>query len=198
MKKFLLSLMIAFAAYAVQAQETKPFIYGGIGSGDFWLQNAEGVDPIFAYNVGVGLELPFNQSNWGFQPALQFLSKGGKDEEQNLTMRMSYLEVPLDFFYKNSFNAKWGYKIAFGPYLGYGITGDTNVKVGNVKTSVSSFGDQIGFRRFDAGLNLQALMTTGNLFFGFNYDFGFIPIHEKVDDAFPCNNSSVVTLGIYF
>jgi hypothetical protein len=199
MKKVILSLMIAFAACTAQAQQTRPFVYGGFGAGDFWLENADGVDPIFAYNVGVGLEVPFNQGNWGFQPALQFISKGGTDEEQDITMRLSYLEVPLDFYYKKSFNATWGYKIAFGPYLGYGITGDTTVKNGSVKASVSSFGDEMNFRRFDVGLNLQALMTAGKLFFGFNYDFGFIPLHEKVEsETFPCSNSSLLTIGMYF
>ena len=56
-------------------------------------------------------------------------------------------------------------------------------------------------RRFDAGLNAQLLFEYKRLFFGLNWDLGFVPIHEKEREldnkTFPSNTSTAITVGVY-
>ena len=89
---------------------------------------------------------------------LEYIGKGAKfpGTGGDLSINLNYLEVPVDAIYHMPVGP--GHvEAGLGPYFAYGIGGSSH--------GISSFGENNGgFRRFDAGLNLQA---------GYQFDNGF-------------------------
>lgn len=197
MKRTTLFTLLLLVASGAMAQQSRLFVRGGVGEAEYWLMNAQGSKGIFGYQLGVGAELPFKNSSWGFQPIIQYVAKGAQDEETSLTMHLNYLEVPLDFYYKAEWGKGWGFKVAVGPYLSYGLNGQTKVSSGAASVSVDSFSDE-HFRRVDAGLNTDFYFSYNKFFFGMSYDMGFIPVHEKSrGDTWPSNYTGMFSIGVY-
>ena len=193
-------LLLIMAGTAVG--QVRPFVKAGIGTSEYWLQNAEGTDMRFSYAVGAGVEIPFRNSRLGISPSLLFVSKGANADESEgvrTKMQMTYLEVPLDLYYRLPLGDKWSLRFAAGPYLSYGVGGTTKVSGrGYPDLSVNTFDDD-GMNRFDCGLNLGFQATFKKFFFGIDYDLGFVPIHEKSEGlTWPSNLSTLFTVGLYF
>ena len=56
----------------------------GIGMSNWYGDDTDGTDAKFAYKVGIGLEVPFANTNvWSFQTGLNFISKGVKGNWSN-------------------------------------------------------------------------------------------------------------------
>lgn len=110
--------------------------------------------------AGVVVDVPLS-SQFSFQPGLQFVQKGTKDEQTNggitekVKLGINYIEMPLNFLYHPK-GAK-GFFIGAGPTVGIGISG--KAKYDAAGTSLSSdikFGNNIDnddIRRLDAGAN---------------------------------------------
>ena len=191
---------------ATAAAQVRPFVQAGIGNSRFWLMNAEGTKGRFAYYGGVGVELPVKRTPLGIQAALVVTSKGAdapptKNDNIETNFNLIYLEMPLDVTYRTAIGEVWGLKLAGGPYFAYGIGGKTEVETPRLHTRYDSFSGVSPMRRFDAGLNAQLLFEYKRLFFGLNWDLGFVPIHEKEREldnkTFPSNTSTAITVGVY-
>ena len=187
------------------AAQVRPFVQAGIGASEFWLMNAEGTEGRFAYHVGVGVEIPV-KNQLGIQPSLLLVSKGAnapasKNDDIETNINLVYLEMPLDVTYRFAMGSKWNLKIAAGPYFAYGIGSDTEVKTPYSHNTYGSYSGNSPMRRFDAGLNSQAVFEYKLLFFGLNWDMGFVPIHKKErsldNKTCPCNYSAALTMGLF-
>ena len=56
-------------------------VNAGIGMSNWYGDDTDGTDAKFAYKVGIGLEVPFANTNiWSFQTGLNFISKGVKGD----------------------------------------------------------------------------------------------------------------------
>ena len=201
-------LIIGLALLTVMTAtaQVRPFVQAGLGSSQFWLMNAEGTEGRFAYHGGVGVEFPIKETPFGIQAALMVTSKGAdappsKNDNIETNISLIYLEMPLDVTYRTAIGGTWVLKLAGGPYFAYGIGGKTEVETPRLHTRYDSFGGTSSMRRFDAGLNAQILFEYKKLFFGLNWDLGFIPIHEKEREldnkTFPSNTSTAITVGVY-
>ena len=65
MKKIILFTLLAVSTVFVSAQNAvnvKWNVNAGIGVGDYYGENTDGTDAKFAYRIGVGMELPFNNT----------------------------------------------------------------------------------------------------------------------------------------
>lgn len=204
-KRLSLILLTVFVTITAAAQ-VRPFVQAGLGSSQFWLMNAEGTEGRFAYHGGVGVEFPIKETPLGIQAALIVTSKGAdapptKDDNIETNINLIYLEMPLDVTYRTAIGGAWGMKLAGGPYFAYGIGGKTEVETPRLRTRYDSFGSISRMKRFDAGLNAQIIFEYKKLFFGMNWDLGFIPIHEKEHEldnkTFPSNTSTAITIGMY-
>lgn len=205
MKRILL-FAVALVATMTAGAQVRPFVQGGLGTSEFWLMNAEGTKARFAYLGGLGVDCPIKNTQWGIRVAVMMSTKGADapptaDDNTDMTIQMNYLELPLDVTYRAAINNDWSVKLAGGPYFAYGIGGDTEVKTNLGRTVVGSFSGPSPMRRFDAGLNAQMMFEYKKLFFGVNWDLGFVPTHEKEraldNKTFPSNSSSAIIVGFY-
>jgi hypothetical protein len=137
------------------------------------------------FNVGPTLECPISEM-FSFETALLLSTLGVNSEydygEGNVKESLSllYLQIPLTA--KAAFDVG-GTKLfgAFGPYLGYGLSGkwksdaypDEDVKWGT--------GTEDHFKRFDAGLHFGAGVLVKVIEISLTYDLGLANIASHTD-----------------
>lgn len=98
----------------------------------------------------------------------EFIQKGSKD--QGTKVRENYLELQGDALYYHKLTNGDGIYGGLGPFIAYGIGG----KASGNGFDASTFGSE-GYKRFDAGLNVQAGYQMSSGFrFSLGYDLGLV------------------------
>jgi hypothetical protein len=205
---FLFSVSLAIGQIADRAKPA----FGVTGGVNF--QNLNGKDRngnkldndmIMGFNVGANVQIPI-VPEFFFQPGLLFSTKGAKNVAGPVTttIRLSYIELPLNLVYKSSLGA--GYvMLGFGPYLGYGIMGKAVFESGSARvesdiefTNTVAAGDPLTtvyFRPLDVGGNIfVGYETAMGLFFQLNSQLGMISINPE-DNRFPADDLSIKNTG---
>ncbi len=121
---------------------------------------------------------------------LEYIGKGAKfpGAGSNTAINLNYLEVPIDAVYHLP-AGPGRIEAGLGPYFAYGIGGSSN--------GVSSFGQNNGgFKRFDAGLNLQAGYQFDNgLSLRLGYDLGLANVEYADQDVKGHTRTLSINLG---
>jgi hypothetical protein len=169
-------------------------ILGGLNFQNFNGKNNSGNqldnDLIIGYHAGFNVQIPV-APDFYFQPGLLFSLKGSEGSYGLVTgkHKLSYLEVPLNLVYKGLLGN--GYvTLGFGPYIAYGIMGNSTLEVGSVSleadvefTNVVESGDQFAathFRPFDAGGNIFfGYEMAGGIFMQLNAQLGMLKINPE-------------------
>lgn len=169
-----LSVLLALTGACANAQSagTATITSGGTTFGlraGVNMQNINGKDAInnklenkliIGYNAGVNAEIPI-ANDYYLQPGILFSTKGAKLNNNYGTIKLSYLEVPVNFVYKPMFGTS-RILIGFGPYVGFAVGGRYKPNTGsNQKVTFKntvSVTDPAGvyIKRFDAGANFLA------------------------------------------
>jgi hypothetical protein len=171
-------------------------------------------DMLVEFHAGVNIQMPVAPSFY-FQPGLLFSVKGAKSTSGSITstVRLSYIEVPLNFVYKGKLGG--GYiMIGFGPYVAYGISGKVKTVSGGVTVdtkvafqSVVELTDPLlttYFKAFDAGGNIFAgYQMAGGIFCQLNTQIGMIKINPEnkwvADDKSSVKNTGFgISVGFRF
>ena len=155
-------------------------------------------DMLTGFNVGVNAEIPVG-IDFYFQPGLLYTIKGAKSEDVipgqsfNTTLKISYLEIPLNFLYKPMLG-KGHLILGFGPYVAFGIGGKATYEGGGSslsekikfqKTVKSSDPDDVVYiRPMDAGANMLVGYEFGNrVSFQLNTQLGLAKINPEYEGA---------------
>jgi hypothetical protein len=126
-------------------------------------------DSRVGFTIGAFLEHKYN-AHFSFQPALNFVQKGGKGSNSDITYdyKFSYLELPLDFLY----NLKAGsgrFFIGGGPWFAAGLGGKSKIDDGTgAKNSDIKFGND------NAKADLRTFELGGDILAGFKMKGGFL------------------------
>ncbi|HEU4470388.1 MAG TPA: porin family protein [Flavisolibacter sp.] len=138
------------------------------------------------FHGGVNAELPLG-TGFYLQPGVLYSQKGAAFEN-DVKVRLSYIEVPVNFVYKPILGTG-NMILGFGPYVGFGIGG--KIKYGNIETDIEFDRDYNAldpasrFKSFDAGGNLLAGYEFANrLSFQLNAQLGLVNINKEN----PANN----------
>ena len=172
----------------------------GIGMSNWYGDDTDGTDAKFAYKVGIGLEVPFANTNvWSFQTGLNFISKGVKGngvtdawDVVDVTINQLYLELPLMVGARIHTASNFDLLFKGGPYLAYGVGGKT--KIDGVSEKADTFGDD-GLKRFDAGLGLGVAFEFGKIVVGVETGTSFTKV---ASGASAYNLSALATIGYKF
>lgn len=214
---FSLLMILIFSGSSAIAQfnDNAKMSFGILGGINF--QNLNGKDSngdklendmILGYHAGVNIQIPVAPEFY-FQPGLLFSTKGAKNSSTVLgttytsTIKLSYIEVPLNFVYKGELGNGF-VMVGFGPYFGYGIGGkvlteggsvsdDSKIKFKNVVETGDP--DLVYFKAIDAGANIFAgyEMASG-IFVQLNTQFGLLKINPE-DKRITDDKSSVKNTG---
>jgi hypothetical protein len=178
---------------------------GGIGNGN-QLKNLQ---------ADILLNIPL-QSGFYLQPAFRYITKGTffesgtplSDGEAGNSIKVRYIEMPVDLVYKFSFP---GFKLCLGagPYVAYGLGGNyrtdllSNGKVVSHGSRSLAFGEEdnivspgMYLNRWDAGLNtMLGVELNSMVMIGANYSLGMVDIDNSA--AYKVKNSSLgISIGI--
>lgn len=175
-------------------------------------------DILTGFNIGLNAEIPVGVDFY-FQPGLLYSLKGAKSEDDilgqsfNTTLKISYLEIPLNFLYKPLLGT--GHLLlGFGPYVAFGVGGEATYDGGGssltekvkFKKTVSSSdpNDVVYIRPMDAGANLLAGYEFSNRFsFQLNTQLGLAKINPEYegvsnDESSVKNTGFGISLGYRF
>jgi hypothetical protein len=186
MKKLAFFILLSLVTLGVSAQSNLKWnVNAGIGMSNWYGDDTDGTDAKFAYKVGIGLEVPFANTNiWSFQTGLNFISKGVKGDGVtdawdvvDVTINQLYLELPLMVGARIHTASNFDLLFKGGPYLAYGVGGKT--KIDGVSEKADTFGDD-GLKRFDAGLGLGVAFEFGNIVVGVETGTSFTKVASGV------------------
>ena len=152
----------------------------------------------------VGIASSFAMGKYfSFEPALNFLQKGGviKEEGTSDKSTFNYLELPLNFVY-NAHSAKGKFFVGAGPSLSMGLSGKEKYDDGtNSETTDIKFGsDELtdDLKPFEAGINfLAGYQFKGGFLVSANYNAGLsnIAVTSEGDNSKAHNRYFGLRLG---
>lgn len=147
----------------------------------------------FSERIGVGARLPIS-SEISFRPELNFVSKGVRiDESYSLSMggstysvsakgslKLSYLELPLNFVYTQPSQKGAAFFIGAGPSVSLGLSGKAKADVVEITDGVREETSQSASVKFDGKENANDdYQHYKAVEFGINFLTGF-QLHNKV------------------
>ena len=170
MKKLLFSLsLLANSIGAVQAQSDVSLgLKAGATLSSYVGKQATGYESLFGFHGGGFANIGFTNL-FAFQPEILYSQKGAKSSSSDLTIRLSYLDVPLAFHV----NAD-GLFFEAGPQVGFLLAAKN--KTGNISVDTKSSYNTVDFG-YLFGLGYQRKSGLG---IGLRYNGGFTNIPKAV------------------
>jgi hypothetical protein len=208
-KKLFILTMILASATIVLAQKPAMGIHAGATLANYKAE-ALGINLDADSKVGfmVGVMADFKVSkNFSFQPALNYLQKGGilnVDEgdagSTKTTLNLDYLELPLNFLY-NVPSKSGNFFIGAGPSFSCGISGKYKAESGGetMEEDVNfGTGEEDDLKPFDFGLNfLTGYQFKQGFVVSVNYTPGMTNLSNDSEVKWK-NNYFGLTLGYFF
>lgn len=182
MKKILLSaaVLMSITAYA---QKIRIGFTTGVAIANYKSKvdgNTESGNAKAGFTAGVLADIPAG-NHLSFQPALNFVQKGTKDEQtyggvtEKIKLNINCIELPLNFLY-NSRGKNGNFFVGAGPSLAFAISGKAKYDDGTNKLSEKikfGSGDEDFMKPVDLGANFIAGYTLQNgISFCLNYNAG--------------------------
>ncbi|MBQ2857371.1 MAG: outer membrane beta-barrel protein [Bacteroidaceae bacterium] len=187
-KKFLsvLTLTLCFVLVA-KAQEdnsrkNKVIVYAGPQLSTANCGGGVALSGKFSYLAGVQYEHDLSDM-WGFYAGAEYTSKGinglefmdGHEDDYTLNYVQCNLGVKFE---KEIFGIDGLAEV--GPYVAYGIGGNsTQGSTGYEGNSFGEFGENFGFKKFDAGINVGVGADFGGLRIMVGYQHGLMNIADE-------------------
>jgi hypothetical protein len=115
-----------------------------------------------------------------FNTGILYSLKGFKMEatDESMSLKLNYLEIPLNLAYNFSISETSKFFIQAGPYLGYALSGKS--KYGDVSESINFKKD--GMKRFDFGLGAGLGLELGPIVPSVSYQLGFSNINDGSEE----------------
>ena len=153
------------------------------------------------FTVGITSSFPMGKA-FSFEPALNYLQKGGTIKQDNTTDKstFNYLELPLNIVY-NARSLKGKFFAGAGPSLSIGLSGKDKYDDGtNHETTDIKFGssDNDDLKSFEAGINfLAGYQFKGGFLVAANYNAGLsnVAITSEGDNSKAHNRYFGIRIG---
>lgn len=156
MKHKAILMLICFLCLNSFAQDFK---YGVTAS--FLLSHPKGYKSHAGYNIGMLGEYSFSDSkdSWYISPSLLFSAKGWKDRvgddvdanSYDWNCNVYYMELPVLIGYKYYVNERMKLSFGLGPYLAYGLFGNSKIDIEDSVDDNNIFSSG-AYKRFDYGI----------------------------------------------
>lgn len=136
------------------------------------------------------------------QSGLAYTNKGYKAEAEaiktKITANLNYLQLPIHIGYNIPVSEGLSVNLHAGPYLAYGIGGQTKTKVDGTEISdIDAFGDKGTNENFEFGLSGGVGLGLGAININLGYEYG-LSNSSKVDGISIHNNNAYLSLGYKF
>ena len=227
MKQTILTVFFSIIALGATAQSPISFqVKAGVGTSNFWGENVESNTRI-AYKAGVGMNYELSRT-WVFQPSLNFVSIGAREDIEYVgkaDMNELYIQLPVMMAARLHLGKDYSASLSAGPYNAYGVGGKTSGEMqeqydysssvhhggSGYRFRLDTFGnmidDNMGNKRFDAGLMFALNFEYHKFIFGAELQLGMIKVNDQLDNLLqnsgiekfsPKNLASFFTVGYRF
>jgi hypothetical protein len=163
MKQLLLALLFATGLTTAFSQTVNFGVKAGFNFSELAYKNSGelGNSSLTGFNAGGIVDISF--ANFSIQPGIFYSAKGENDSKEFAgaslenagylpsTTRLNYIEIPVNFFYKDKLSPAVTLNLGGGPYLASGISDKITVK-----TIPNNPYDHYPYRNPDYGINLIA------------------------------------------
>lgn len=185
MKKFLfLAWLFTMCYFASQAQNTRIGFAAGTSIANYNAKvdgDSENGNSKAGITAGILVNVPMGK-NFSFQPAVNFVQKGTKDEQtfggstEKVSLTTNHIELPCNFLFNTTGNTG-SFFIGAGPSFAFGLSGKWKYEDdANSLTEDVNFGDdenEDDLKGLDIGANFLAGYSFPNgLMFSVNYNAG--------------------------
>lgn len=163
MKKLVLTLLFAAGISTAFSQTVNFGIKAGLNLSELVYKNSNELGNSFLTGFNAGGIVDIGFPNFSIQPGIFYTTKGEKDSKQFAgaslenagylpsTTRLNYIEIPVNFFYKDKLSPAVTLNLGGGPYVASGISDKITVK-----TIPNNPYDHYPYRNPDYGINLIA------------------------------------------
>jgi Outer membrane protein beta-barrel domain len=203
MKKLFLIALVAMAShFAGNAQNTRfGFTAGAVFTNYKTKVSGESdkADSKAGITAGILVDIPAGK-HFSFQPAVNFVQKGTKNEQtsggttEKYQITVSSIEVPLNLLYNASGNTG-NFFIGAGPSLAFALSGKSKFDDGTLSDKEDlkfGNGDDDDLKGLDLGANfLTGYCFPNGLFLSFHYNIG-------LSNLFPGGSSDATLKSHYF
>ncbi|MEO7213975.1 outer membrane beta-barrel protein [Mucilaginibacter sp.] len=188
MKKALLTFCLILFTAITFAQTVKFGLKAGLNLSKQTLTGAFTIESenLTGFHAGGIMDIRF--ANFSIQTGLLFSTKGERLVTQQVdinqqyagtstvTVKLNYLELPVNLLYKQHFTGSTLGYLGGGPYIGYGISGTAS---GNGSSSKLNFGNNnapnpANYKNPDYGINFIGGVEINNVIIGVNYGLGYV------------------------
>ena len=146
-----------------------------------------------AFGVTAEYEL---KENLAFQSGLMFTQKGFKYDGSDNKIKVTWLEVPMNFAYKMN-----DFQVYAGPYVAFGLSGkyewDDSEGSGSEDLDFGN-SDSDDLRGFDYGLNFGLGYQTGNILFNAGYSLGLANLTPNDSDGDWKQSNRVISFSVSY
>lgn len=142
--------------------------------------------PLTRLNAGLMIDIPLEE-NWSIYTGPYYAGKGvihgrrfGANIIDSVTIRLNYIELPVNVAYKFPSQNKNRFAIAAGPYIGYGFNGEIFTINSNRPPEKQLHKKETDkYKRLEVGYNLSSLYEIHNKW-GFRVDYSksLLTIHR--------------------
>ena len=121
-----------------------------------------------------------------FNTGILYSLKGYKEkvQDESTSVKLNYLEIPLNLAYKFSINETSRFFIQAGPYLGYALSG--KMKIDDQSESIDFDKDEV--KRFDFGLGAGLGFELGPIAPSVSYQLGLSNVSDSSEDDMTIKN----------
>ena len=192
-----IALIFMLSVSFSNAQEKSKISIGVLGGLNYQNLNGKDLggdklenDMLMGFHGGINIQIPIAPEFY-FQPGIIYSSKGAKNTSGSITSttKLNYIEVPVNMLYKAPLG-KGFFMLGFGPYVGYGISGNVKTVSGSVTLnrdvkfkSIVETGDNIltpYYKAFDAGANIfVGYEMASGLSLQLDTEFGMLNINPE-------------------
>ncbi|MES2777282.1 MAG: porin family protein [Bacteroidota bacterium] len=182
-KLFLISSAIVAAHFTSNAQTPRFGFTAGAVMSNLHTKDAnesESLDLKPGLTFGILVNIPVGK-HFSFEPALNFLQKGAKNEDsyggitEKTTANLNCIELPLNFIY-NTAGAGGNFFIGAGPSIAIALQGKSKHSIGDdsdTETIEIGNNDDDDVRAMDIGMNvISGYRFHGGLMLALNYNLG--------------------------
>lgn len=188
MKKVLFFALAAFMTATVSAQVVTSTSFKKAKSGTVWyikaganianvsVDEGDGPDAIFGYNVGIAFDRPIGSNGVFWNSGLLLATKGWKYsyDGDEIKLNANKLEIPLTFGYKYKVNDDIAIDARIGGFANYDVFG--KYKEGDDSCNL---GDLEDYDRFSAGIQFGIGVWYQKLNFNITYQNGLVKQNES-------------------
>lgn len=202
-------LLIVSSTTQAQDKDVTFQLRGGMTVSNLYANNdrsLEVADPLIGFNIDAILDIRAYKQFF-IQTGLKGVLKGAQIDgvydwsstSSDIDTRAFYLEVPIYAVYKIELGSfENTINVAAGPYLAYGIAGNTSA--GGI--SISTFGDMDVWNRFDAGIGFETQFEMKKVVFFLGTEIGLTRAWDKKymddSDTYVRNSSTYFGVGFKF